>query len=202
MIAKARPKAEPSRPKYTFGPMDHGRAITDAQAENARWVEGFRYEIIDGRIYVSPMAELWHEDLASWIAGALRRYSRKHPEVINQIRSPARVFVPDALQTTVPEPDVAAYRDFPLHLQIGERHWQDISPLLVAEIVSGDVAKDLTRNVVLYEQVPSIQEYWVVNYWTDVELFFRVFRRRGKSWGKPIDWKLGETYTTRVSHSS
>jgi Uma2 family endonuclease len=196
MIAKARAKAKPSRPKFTFGPMDHGRAITDAQAASARWVEGFRYEIIDGRIYVSPMAELPHEELKNWLLRKLLRYSDEQPDVTNRIAAPARVFVPGRQKTTVPEADIAAYRDFPYSVPWDERDWRKVSPILVVEIVSGDVAKDLTRNVVLYERVPSIQEYWVVNYWRNDDFFFRVFRRRGKTWGKPLDWKLGETYTT------
>ena len=186
-----------ARSKNTFGPADHGRPISDRQAVRARWVEGFRYEIIDGRIYVSPIPDLPHDDLVDWIARPLCKYADAHQDVISQVKTPARVFVPGSTRTTAPEPDLAAYRDYPFHLPIAERRWQDVSPIVVVEVVSGDVAKDLGRNVGLYERVPSIQEYWIVNRWHD-DFFFGVFRKRGGRWGKPIDFTIGDTYTTKL----
>jgi Uma2 family endonuclease len=197
MITKARAKRKPGEPKYSFGPGDHGRLVTDEQVANARWLEGFRYEIIDGSIYVSPIPDLSHDDLVDWMAKPLRKYAEDHPETINQVKCPARVFVPGSRRTTVPEPDLAAYAEYPFHLPIPQRNWKKISPILVAEVVSGDVAKDLGRNVILYERVPSIQEYWVVNQWIE-DFFFRVFRRRGNGWAKPVDFQWGETYSTRL----
>src|SRR5262245_25707882 len=140
-------KATTSR---TFGPADHGRAVTDAEIAVARWIEGYHYEIIDGRLYVSPLPDLPHDDLADWIAEPLRAYAHARPDVINAVKTRARVFVPGRRRPTVPEPDLAAYRDFPYHVPLLRRRWQDVSPVLVAEVVSGDVDKDLVRNVELY----------------------------------------------------
>ena len=33
-----------------FGPADHGRRVTDEEAESARYAEGYKYEVIDGRL--------------------------------------------------------------------------------------------------------------------------------------------------------
>jgi Uma2 family endonuclease len=197
MITKVLTRARPGVRLRTFGPADHGRRISDRQARHACWIEGYRYEIIDGRIYVTPMPDLPHEDLKDWLLRRLIKYSDAHPTAINRVAAPARVFLPRRRRTTSPEPDIAAYRDFPYSVPLAKRDWRDISPILVVEIVSGDVAKDLDRNVVLYEQVPSIQEYWVINLWVD-DFFFRVFRRRGDGWAKPLDFKWGETYSTRL----
>jgi Uma2 family endonuclease len=183
----------------TYGPADHGRAVTDAEIQGARWIEGYHYEIIDGRVYVSPLPDLSHDDFAEWLAESLRAYARAHPEIINAVKTRSRVFVPGRRRTTAPEPDLAAYRDFPYHVPVPQRRWQDVSPVLVAEVVSGDVAKDLVRNVDLYERVPAIQEYWVMNQSIGPDdFFFRVYRRRGRKWQKPIDLGLGNTYTTRL----
>jgi Uma2 family endonuclease len=183
----------------TFGPADHGRAVTDAELAGARWVEGYHYEVIDGRLYVSPLPELPHDDLVEWLADLLRAYVRAHPEVINAVKTRSRVFVPRRRRTTAPEPDLAAYHGYPYDTPRLRRRWRDISPVLVAEVVSGDVGKDLVRNVELYERVPSIQEYWVVNQWVGAEdFFFRVYRKRGGKWQKPIDLTLGATYMTRL----
>ena len=84
--------------------------------------------------------------------------------------------------TTCPEPDLAAYHDYPWQLPRRHRRWQDISPILVAEVASDDLAKDFDRNVGLYEQVPSIQEYWLIHGGdNDSQFLFRVYRRRGRS---------------------
>jgi Uma2 family endonuclease len=140
-----------------------------------------------------------HDDLAEWLAEVLREYARAHADVINVVKTRARVFVPGGRRTTAPEPDLAAYHDYPYHIPRRRRRWQDVSPILVAEVVSGDIDKDLVRNVDLYGRVPSVQEYWVVNQWMGVDdFFFRVYRKRGGKWHKPIDLDLGDTYTTRL----
>jgi Uma2 family endonuclease len=103
---------------------------------------------------------------------------------------------------TCPEPDLAAYCDYPLDAAFDAVRWEDISPLLVAEILSPDnVEKDLVRNVELYWQVQSIKEYWVVDGLTEGATerpTLRVHRRGRKEW-KVIEVPFGETYTTKLS---
>jgi Uma2 family endonuclease len=167
--------------------------------QRANWREGYKYELIDGRVYVSPLADLPHEDAIDWIARKLRTYADSRPDVINRVATPARVFVPDRPLTTAPEPDLAAYRDYPWKLTRWRRSWKDVSPVLVVEVASGDIAKDFGRNVMLYEDVPTIREYWLMHEaGCERRLLFRVYRRRGARWQKPIDLKLGDTYTTRL----
>ena len=75
-------------------PADHGRALTLEELESSRAVEGFRYELIHGRLEVSPLPDLPHDDLKDWLIGVLGAYSRQYPEVINRVKGPARVFLP------------------------------------------------------------------------------------------------------------
>src|SRR5215469_1987946 len=110
----------------TFGPADHGRAMSVEQFFAADWQEGYRYELIDGRVYVSPTPNLPHDDLLEWVSEALRAYMHDRPEVINRISSHARVFVPGRRAATCPKPDVTAYHDYPHHLPRRRRRWQDI----------------------------------------------------------------------------
>jgi Uma2 family endonuclease len=125
---------------------------------------------------------------------------RQHPEIINHVKAPARMFVPGRRATTAPEPDLAAYHDFPLDLPLRQRRWRDFSPILVAEILSADTAdKDLVRNLDLYLQVPSIREYWILDPRADADQpTLMVYRRRGQRWQKPIDIAAGDPYTTRL----
>lgn len=183
-----------------LGPRDHGRPLSVEEFEAARWQEGYKYELISGRLYVSPLPDLPHDQIVRWINRVLDDYARSRPGVINYVTPQARVFVPRRRSDTRPGPDLAAFADFPLHLPIGSAQWEDVSPLLVAEVVAeDDPDKDLVRNVEVYERVPSIREYWIIDPRADADRpDLRVYRRRGRRWQKPIDVAAGGTYTTRL----
>ena len=179
-------------------PADHGREIDPDEFDAATGEEGYRYEIINGRVYVSPVADLPQGNLEAWLYGKLFLYSQDHPEVINFLVGKSRVFVPNRKRATRPEPDISAYHDYPHHIPRKKLHWQDISPILVVEVISeSDPKKDLVRNVDLYRDVPSIKEYWVLDPRPDPDRpSLRVYRRRGKGWQKPIDVPFGGVYET------
>jgi Uma2 family endonuclease len=149
-------------------PADQGRALTAEEFERAVAREGYRYELIDGKLEVSPEPDLPHDDVCDWLEEILRDYKREHPKVINRISSHARIFVPDQPETTCLQPDLAAYHNFPHHLPRRLHRWQDVSPVLVVEVLSEDnPGKDLVRNLELYALVASIREYWVLDPLTD-----------------------------------
>lgn len=167
-----------------FGPTDHGRKVTPAALERAEYVGGFKYEIIDGRLYVSPQPNVPETLLERWLRLALERYSDDRPDVLNLVAVKSRVFLPNAERPTIPEPDLAAYSDFPLDRPFEEIRWEETRPFLVCEVlVEGSIDKDLGRNPVLYLAVPSIKEYWVVDGSTNPnEPTLMQHRRRGKRW--------------------
>jgi Uma2 family endonuclease len=181
-------------------PRDQGRTLTLEEFLSAGSQEGYRYELIDGKLDVSPIPDFAHEFLRKWLEGHLDRYVERHPEVINRVQAPARVFVPNRPGGTTPEPDLAAYENVPLGRELDEIHWQELSPVLVAEILSEDTAdKDLVRNRGLYLQVPSIREYWILDPRVSAERpTLTVYRRRGRRWQRPIPIAAGGTYTTRL----
>ncbi len=181
-------------------PRDQGRAISLEEFEHADSLEGYRYELIDGKLEVSPQPELPHYLLQDWLKDALKGYARARPDVINWVAGPVRVFVPGHTAPTAPEPDVAAYRDFPFDRARRQLHWRDFSPLLVAEVLSAETAdKDFVRNVPLYLEVPSIREYWILDHREDADRpTLIVHRRRGQRWQRPIEVAGGETYRTRL----
>lgn len=179
-----------------LGPGDHGRPMTFEEFLGGDYEEGHRYELIDGRLYVSPQPGPPHDWIEHHVYRPLWRYSETRPEIINHVTNKARVFVPRARRVTAPEPDVAAYRNFPLDRR-RTLHWREVSPLLVVEVLGGeDDAKDLVRNVDLYRRVPSIQEYWVFDIRDDpAEPVLRVYRRRGDDWDL-AEYDSRSTYTT------
>jgi Uma2 family endonuclease len=183
-----------------IGPADHGRPIAYDDFKLAEWEEGYQYELIDGKLYVSPQPNLPQGRIEKWIYDKLNRYARKRPEVIDFVYNKARVLVPDRPGVTNPEPDVAAYHAFPLDEPMEEIDWEDVNPVLVVEVVSAeDPDKDLVRNVELYLRVPTIREYWIIDPREAPDRpTMLVYRRRGKSWQRAIEVGFGETYTTKL----
>jgi Uma2 family endonuclease len=149
---------------------------------------------------VSPEPNAPQGVVDRWIFTKLDRYSSQHPDIVNFVYYKTRVFVPGRRGITNPEPDLAAYHDFPLHLPFRDIRWQNVSPFLVVEVLSlDDPDKDLIRNVELYLQVPSIQEYWIIDTREDADRpSILVYQRHGKRWRRPISIAYGETYATKL----
>jgi Uma2 family endonuclease len=181
-----------------LGLVDHGRRISDEVFETADFEPGYKYELIDGRLYVAPDPNMPEVTLEEWIGFQLRLYAFNNPDVVNFVAGKSRVFIPGRRRTTCPQPDLSAYRDIPTGQPIDQRDWRSVSPFLVVEVLKdSDPHKDLVRNVGLYLQVPSIREYWVLDGRISAdEPILLVRRRRGGSWLRAREVPYGETYTT------
>ncbi|HEX5270206.1 MAG TPA: Uma2 family endonuclease [Gemmataceae bacterium] len=181
-----------------LGPLDHGLPMSFEGYMAGDYQEGYRYELIDGRLYVSPEANFPENWVHDWLRDKLKGYARDNPRVINHVCGPGRVFISGRPGTTTPEPDVLAYKNFRLPRRIRDLRWQDFSPILVGEVLSADdPGKDLVRNVALYLQVPSIKEYWIIDAREDADFpTMLVYRRRGRRWQAAIEVGPNETYTT------
>src|SRR5262245_4762579 len=92
-----------------LGPADHGRAISLEEFEHASYEEGYDYEIIRGRVYVSPKPNPTHDFFVEWFGDHLRVYSQEHPDAINYISGAAQTFVPEEAEVSAPEPDLTVY---------------------------------------------------------------------------------------------
>jgi Uma2 family endonuclease len=183
-----------------LGAADHGLPLTMEEYEAADYQNGCKYELIDGKLYVSALPNPGHDWINGWLYDDLRAYSRAHPEITNYVSRASRLFVPGRIVRTSPEPDVAAFRDYPIHLPLREMRWQDLVPILAVEIVSpDDPAKDLIRNVDLYLQIPTIREYWILETRPNIDRpTLYVYRRRGQRWQNRIEVPFRGPYTTRL----
>lgn len=172
-----------------LSPLDHGKLFSDEELEHAEYEPGFKYEVIQGALYVTPAANLPHDWFEKSLLRQLLEYSVTHPTEIGWITDKARVYVPGMRKSTVPEPDLVLYRVKPTGRTTA--HWRDISPFIVVEILSPDTEdKDLVRNVDLYLQVPSILEYWVFDLEPTAAAGLIVFRRENDAWQRlPITAK-------------
>ena len=83
-------------------PADQGRALTLEEFERADALEGFRYELIDGRLEVSPEADLPHDRILRWLNRSLGRYADSPrlrsptPYVRYRIRAGISTFAPQS----------------------------------------------------------------------------------------------------------
>src|SRR4051794_35778650 len=123
----ARAPRRPAAKQLSFGPQDHGSAVSDEDAERAEYQPGFRYEIIDGRIFVSPAADLPHDEVLGSIHDALLAYKLQRPDLIKRISASACVFVSAKSRLTAPEPDLAVYNRFQ-RSTLWKKDWRNVSP--------------------------------------------------------------------------
>jgi Uma2 family endonuclease len=161
-----------------FGPKSHGRPVTDEELQHAEYRPGYDYEVIFGRLYVSPAPNPEHDVVEKHIYNQIYLYSLDRPDVVGYLTDRARVFVASEEKTTAPEPDLAVYANSP------DDDWREAEPFIVGEVLRGDsVDKDLFRNVSLYWQVTSIQEYWVIDIRQDSRRpTLSVYRRARGDW--------------------
>ena len=182
-----------------LSPADHGTRLPIEELDEAEQGEGYKYEIIHGMLYVSPLPRFSANDVEDWLLELLKEYSRACPHVINYVTNKARVFVPGSAEISAPEPDIGCYKDMPPRSRRRTVEWHAVSPLLVVEVISeDDPGKDLVRNPPLYLAVPSIKEYWVVETRPDpYEPSLIVHQRHRGAW-RVINVPFGGTYTTRL----
>ncbi len=146
-----------------IGPEHAGTHFTADEFERLPGRAGYRYELIEGVLHVSPVPRPIHARLARRLLNLLEAYCKPDGEpAFPEILAPARILVDnDPEATTNPEPDIAAYLEFPAETPAT---YEGIEPALVVEVVSpGGHNKDYGRNPELYERVAGIMEYWVVD---------------------------------------
>jgi Uma2 family endonuclease len=160
---------------------------------------GHQYELIDGKLSVTPWPKVSEAVVESWLTWELGLYSRARPAVINFLTSKARIIVPGDGPATCFGPVVAAYRDFPHWKPLGDLRWQDVSPVLVAQVLAtADPDAELRRKLELYLRVPSVREYWLVNIHPNPEHpTLRAYQRSGTGWRYHY-FTYGGTYTTEL----
>lgn len=147
--------------KPVLGPEHSGMYMTVEEMNRARLSLGYVYELIDGILNVSPNASQNHDFWASVVANALRDYARRSPRRIQRVSEGAVVVIPGRPGATRPEPDVAAYANFPRSSRL---RWDDFCPVIVAEVISPRrTAKDTLRNRHLYWAAGGIVEYWILD---------------------------------------
>ncbi|MFN0136173.1 MAG: Uma2 family endonuclease [Phycisphaerae bacterium] len=148
-----------------LGPGESGVASSAAQYARCIDAPGYRSEIIDGVVHVSPSPRRFHQAWSLDIAVALREFARRSPNVINHVATDNDVVIQHRPGPTRPRPDVTAYHNFPPRSQwLMNDDWTGVCPILVVEVLSKTRSrKDIERNRILYWAAGGIAEYWIVD---------------------------------------
>lgn len=151
----------PRRRKRQLGPADEGRELTLIEFEASDFEPGFRYDLVDGRLEVNPEPNLSHDRPLVALQRLLEEYLAQHPGTFDYVSPRSRVFPGRRRRRGSVGPDLALFTGLQ---EDPDQEWRDLAPSLVVEALSrGREKKDLVRNRRVYLQVPSIQEYWIVD---------------------------------------
>ena len=173
----------------TYFTADMVRALPD---------DGQRYEVVHGELLVTPAPRLWHQEIVSRLAFALRTYLAREPQG-HALASPADIsFAPD----TLVQPDVFVV---PLE-EARTLQWTGIRHLLlVAEVLSPSSARADRFTKRRWYQEAGVPHYWLVDadaqaveMWTP-EARFPTIERERVTWEpegarQPFVLDLGELF--------
>ncbi len=169
-----------------FGPHSAGTLMTPREFDQADFVEGWRYELIGGRLIVSPIPLENERTLNDELGYLLRAYRDTHPKG-------------SSLDETLFEQTVRTLRtrrraDRVIWAGLARPPRRRERPGIVIEIVSAD-KRDRTRD---YEEkceeymAVQVQEYWIIERF---ERIMTVFSRKGGRIQKRVI-KANQVYTT------
>src|SRR5438552_17838734 len=123
---------------HLLGLRDHGRPVTREEFETAQWEAGYHYELIHGKLYVSPLPNLPQNWIEMWLLGKLLAYAGQHPEVINYVTPKARVLVPNVADVTQPEPSVDGLHDLASHFTVEQMDGRVLGPGTMGAVLLED----------------------------------------------------------------
>ncbi len=144
--------------------------FTSADLEKFPDLQGVRYEIIDGDLYVSRQPSLAHQNALDEIQWTLRSWCKANGAG-RAITVPGLVFAED--NDVVP--DVVWISDARLLEASDERGHLRLAPELVVEVLSPGRANEVRDREIkldLYSR-QGVQEYWIVDWQRQVVHVFR-----------------------------
>jgi Uma2 family endonuclease len=169
-----------------FGPRSAGIRMTPREFDRADFVEGWRYELINGVLVVSPIPSESEVDPNEELGRWLRNYQEFHPQG-------------SVLTKTLPERTVRTKRnrrraDRVIWTKLGRLPRQKDKPTIIVEFVSSgkrNWKRDYEEKRDEYMEI-RVDEYWVIDRFERTLTVFRMVRNKIKQ--QVISEK--ETYTT------
>ena len=158
--AKPKPKLNPKLPP-SFGPTDNGRVMSPREFDRGDFERGWRYELVNGVLIVSPAPVSNERDPNEELGRILRNYQEYHPQGA-------------ALDATLSEHDVETgdnrrRADRAIWLGLGRLPRKNEMPTITVECVS-KARRDWVRD---YETKrdeyldAGVSEYWIFDRFTE-----------------------------------
>ena len=73
-----------------LGRADHGRPLTLEEFTAGEYEPGYKYELIDGKLEVSPAANFPEIAVQLWLYGQVNLYARANPELVKFVTAISR----------------------------------------------------------------------------------------------------------------
>lgn len=129
--------------------------------------DGFRYEVLNGELFVSPPPSISHQDASTELAARMRMYANQR-NLGKVLAAPTGVRLPG--QPIPVQPDILFVRKERQAI-IGHEYVEG-APDLVVEILSpGNWLYDRKQKMQAYREA-GVSEYWIVDYRTKtIEVF-------------------------------
>ncbi len=158
-----------------FGPHSNGILMTPKEFDRADFEDGWRYELIDGRLFVSPFPLENERDPNEELGFLLRNYWQHHPTCLD-----GTVF-----EQTVKVFENRRRADRAIWAGLGRQPRKGETPTIVVEFVSAGKRarqRDYEEKREEYLAVGVI-EYWIIDRF---ERTLTIFKKRGKSYQKRV----------------
>jgi Uma2 family endonuclease len=170
----------------SFGPESNGSLVTPQEFDHGDFVDGWRYELINGVLIVAPLPRMNEIDPNEYLGYLLTRYEEEHPEGA-------------ALDSTAPERTIRTGRnrrraDRVIWAGLGRLPRDKETPTIAVEFPS-QRKRDRERDYITKRKeymLAGVKEYWVIDRF---ELTMTIFTRaRGKNRMRVL--QMDEIYTT------
>jgi Uma2 family endonuclease len=135
--------------------------------------DGWKYEIIDGVLYMSPPPRINHQDILGELFSKMRTHAKRR-RLGKVLCAPCGVRLPG--QPVPVDADILFVRR-PRLAMIGERYVNGAPDLIVEILSPSNASYDLETKFAQYERA-GVEEYWVVIPWDKMVRVFRLVRGR------------------------
>jgi Uma2 family endonuclease len=149
--------AAPKIRRLRLGPRSAGLLLTPAEFDRARFEEGWRYELINGVLVVSPTPSRQERDPNEELGHWLRNYQELHPQG-------------SSLNSTLHEEEIQTNQnrrrlDRAIWAGLGRLPEKGETPTIAVEFVSegkADQERDYVVKRAEYREI-GVREYWVID---------------------------------------
>jgi Uma2 family endonuclease len=175
-----------NREKTVIGPGANGAMMTPEEFDRAEFANGWRYELINGVLIVSPIPSEAEADPNEELGFWLRKYQEEHPKGAALDKTLSERIVKTGANRRRP--------DRVIWTGLGRLPHRDETPTIIAEFVSKgkrDRERDYETKRDEYMEI-RVKEYWVIDRFDRCMV---VFKRRGD---KIIRKVIGEDQTYKT----